>query len=300
MGSVYLQPSEYAAYGVPNATAAQVAQASLYIDGYLRRQEGLIWSPDGNGDPCWMAGATPINTVTLGAGISPGQNVVVNVIGAKLGIQPGDILVADKATPSITEALQVIAKNGSALTFKSVQFAHSGGAGLDAGLDIVEQKYLPKNRPITNLSRPPLQRVLSGIGRYGYPRRGDTASGNTDDFNLLAVYNQFGGPPAWEIFDPAGCDFDQQTCQLWIPAGIMLAYYTEVRVRYIAGFSQANLPGEIKMACAKTVLSLANDPDLGPAKSYKAGDTAVTKFADTILSGDIQQLLNPYRARLFG
>lgn len=298
MVSAYLQTGDYAAYGVPNATVAQVQQASLYIDAYLRRQEGLIWSPDGNGDPCWMVGASPSNTVNLAAAISPGQNVVVSVTGPALSLQPGDIVIADKATQSITEALQVVAKTGKTLTFGTVQFSHAQGAALDTGLDIVEQKYLPTNRPLTNLSRPPLQRILSGIGRYGYSRRGDTASGNTDDFNLLAVYNQFGGPPAWEMFDPLSCDFDQRTCQLWIPAGIMLAYYTEVRVRYIAGFSVANLPGEIKIACAKIILAQANDPNIGAAKSYKAGDTAVTKFADTILGGDVQQMLNPYRARV--
>lgn len=300
MGSAYLQTGDLANYGVPNATSAQISQASLYIDGYLRRAEGLVWMPDCNGDPCYMSALTPSNTLTLAGALAPGANVVATVTGPTLGVQPGDILIADRANTGVTEALQVAAKTGKVLTFTSVQNAHSGGSLLDAGLDIVEQKYMPAKRPIINLSKWPLQRILGGIGRYAYPRRGDQSATNTDDFNLLAVYSQFGGPPAWEIFNPASCDFDQRTGQLWIPAGIMLAYYTEVRVRYVAGFSQANLPGEIKMACAKTILALINDPNLGPAKSYRAGDTAVTKFSDSMLSGDVTQLLNPYRARVMG
>jgi len=298
MGSVYLQPGEYAAFGVPKATADKVASASLYIDGYLRRPEGLIWSPDCNGDPCFMAALSPSNTLTLPNDISPGSNVVVNVTGAVGAVQPGDVLIADRATTNLAEALLVVAKNGRALTFASVQNAHASGAKLDAGLDISEQRNLPKSRPLMNVTKTPVQRILSGIGRYGYTRRGDTASGSTDDFNLLAVYNQFGGPPAWEIFNATSCDFDARTGQVWIPAGIMLAYYTEVRLRYIAGFSQANLPDAVKLACAKLILALGNDPDLGPAKSYKAGDTAITKFSDTIISGDIGNMLSQYRARV--
>lgn len=298
MGSAYLQTGDLANYGVPTATTAQISQASLYIDGYLRRAEGLIWTPDCNGDPCYMAGLTPSNTLTLAGPLAPGANVVANVTGATLGVQVGDVLIADRANTGLTEALTVVAKTGKALTFSSVQNAHSGGALLDLGLDICEQKYQPGKRPIINLSKWPIQRILSGIGRYAYPRRGDQNSGSTDDFNLLAVYSTFGGPPAWEVFNPASTEFDPRTGQLWIPAGIMLAYYTEVRVRYVAGFSQANLPGEIKMACAKMILALANDPNLGPAKSYRAGDTAVTLFSDTTISGDIKSLIDPYRARV--
>lgn len=53
--SVYLQSSDYATYGVPNATTAQVNQSSALIDGYLCRSEGLIYTLDQNNNPIAMA-----------------------------------------------------------------------------------------------------------------------------------------------------------------------------------------------------------------------------------------------------
>lgn len=52
--AAYLQGSDLAAFGVPNATASQIQQASLLIDGYLERPEGLIYTVDANGNPLAM------------------------------------------------------------------------------------------------------------------------------------------------------------------------------------------------------------------------------------------------------
>jgi hypothetical protein len=297
--SEYIDPSEYAAYGLPSGTTvAQVQEASQYINGYLRRPEGLVWKPDFAGNPAYMDALNPDYSLTLTGAISPGQNVVANVAGPLAQANVGDTVVLDKASQNTTETVVIVAKNGNALTFGNVQLAHANGGTADGGLSITERRYLPKNRPITVLTRTPMVMMLSGIGRYAYSRRGDAPAGNTDDFNLLAVYSEFGGPPAWEVFNPASTEFDPRTGQLWIPAGIMLAYYTEVQVRYLAGFSTANIPPQLKTACAKLIKALANDVDLGPAKSYRAGDTAIQKFADTMISGDVAMLLQEYRARV--
>jgi hypothetical protein len=42
---------------------------------------------------------------------------------------------------------------------------------------------------------------------------------------------------------------------------------------------------------------LLNDPNLGPAKSYAAGGTRVELFADTMLPGDVRDMLAPYKVR---
>ncbi len=79
----------------------------------------------------------------------------------------------------------------------------------------------------------------------------------------------------------------------------MLAYYTEVKVRYLAGYSAASLPSAVKLATAMLVRTLASAPNLGAIKSYKAGDTAIERFSDTMISGDIRSMLTKYRARTF-
>ena len=55
MPSVYLEAGDYVTYGVPNATAQQVIQASAIIDGWLNRPDGLIFTLDENNQPNAMA-----------------------------------------------------------------------------------------------------------------------------------------------------------------------------------------------------------------------------------------------------
>jgi hypothetical protein len=298
MGSLYLLESDLAAYGVTNANSSKVSEASLYIDGWLRRPEGLIWTPDAAGNPTFMAAQVPSYTLSLSTSISPGTNVEVAVTGPLMGVQPGDALIADRANKPKTEAIVVTAKTGSTITLGTVAYAHDASSLLEAGLAIIERRSMPKGRPKLLVKRTPVQRILSGKGRYAYSRRGDAPSGNMDEFNLLSVYSQFGGPPAWEVFNPASTEFDPRTGDVWVPAGIMLAYYTEVELTYVAGFSQAGLPTQIKEVCAKLIRTLVNDPEIGPAKSYRAGDTAIEKFSDSMISGDMATLLQPYRAKL--
>lgn len=74
MPSIYLEPDDYAMYGVPLATASQVIKASTIIDGYLNKPEGLIYTVDGDDEPSAMAlSGFPIRFYTT----SPQKNQVV-------------------------------------------------------------------------------------------------------------------------------------------------------------------------------------------------------------------------------
>lgn len=308
MASTYLQSADYAEYGVPTATAAQVAQSSTQIDAYLRRPAGLIYIPDSTGQPCYMQVLQPELTFTAGANFGPGVEVTVPVTGPTAMLQVGDCVVIDRANPSITEAVQVISAVGNVLTLgnsaanvpNGLMFAHSAGCLLETGLVITERRYIPKMRSEVSLANVPVARIICGTGRYGYGRRGDAASYNTDNFNLLAALTKFGGPPAWEIW-PANTSagIEASTGQLWVPAGIMLAYYSEVKVRYVTGYQYSNLPSEIKNACALIIQAQQNLPALGNTKNYKAGDTAIENFAASILSDDVKGMLGPWRVRAF-
>lgn len=306
MPSVYLQSADYTAYGVPNATPAQVQQASAQIDAYLARREGLIWAPDGNGNPCYMAGMNPSLTLTLASAIAPGQNVVVNVTGPTGMLKVGSVLIADVATAAITEALVVQAVVGQQVTFANVLFAHAQGAALAAGLTIVEQRTMPEDRPITMVAQTPVMAILSGVGRYGYMRRGMDAVGSIDTYNLLAVMSKFGGPPAWEVWTPQANSCEPETGTVWVPAGVLLAYYTEVRMHYVAGWTYATLPAQVKQACANIANNIAAVAGMpGTMQRLQAGDTAMLRFANQagilnsfVMDDDTKALLAPYRARL--
>ncbi len=299
MPSTYLQPTEYAAYGVPSAAAADVLQASMIIDSYLDRNEGLVWAPDSQGMPCDMAAVVPSMSLTLGAAITPGQNVVVPFAGPIGALQVGDVAVLDRATQGSKEACVIAAVAGAQVTLVSVINPHSSGATADLGLAIEEQKYMPSARPLTFLSRTPIVRILSGIGRYAYGRRGDATNYMVEEFNLLASISHFGGPPAWERFDPLITDYNASAGQVWIPAGLLMAYFSEVRIRYLAGYAQANLPSQIKQACANIVAALQASPLRGNMKSMKAGDSAIERFGPSIMDAETKAMLDSFRSRSF-
>jgi len=307
MPSAYLQPQDYTTFGVPNATPGQVMQASVLMDGAecLRRPEGLIYVPDGAGQPCYMQALSPALSLASVGAISPGSNVSVVVTGPLLNLQIGDVLILDRMNASVTEACVVNAISGTLpgpLTagLQTVIFAHGAACTMEYGLVITEQKIMPKDRPLTRLSRVPAVNVIGGTGRYGYGRRGDAGNYNVDDFNLLAALSKFGGPPAWEIWQPANCGIEVETGQLWVPAGIMLAYYSEVKVRYVAGFTYANLPGEVKLACSLVIQSMQMNPMYGNVKSLKTGETAIENFSATNISEDVKQLLRPWIVQAMG
>lgn len=310
MPSTYLQSADYAEYGVPAATAQQVRQASILIDAYLLRQHGLIYTADANGNPCFMSAMTPELTLTGVGAFGPGNGLTVRANGPLGMLQVGESVVLDRANPASMEVVQITGIDTAAGTVllgstaanqpSGVQFAHADGCTMETGLVITEKRYLPKNRSEVMLSYPPIARIVGGTGRYAYGRRGDAAGFDMNSFNLLASLNKFGGPPAWEIW-PANtaAGVDAATGQLWVPAGIMLAYYSEVKVRYVAGFQYSNLPSEIKLACAQIIQAMINNPQLGDVSAYKAGDTSVSQLSSSILSQDVKSMLQPWRARAF-
>ncbi len=299
--STYLQSADYANFGLPTTTTpAQVQAASANIDAYLKRPEGLLVGVDGNGAPAYMLGAAATGTLACVGAVAPGTAVAVQVTGFAAGLLPGDALLLDSANPAITEVAVVLTTNGNVITFANIQFNHAAGAIFEVGRFIMESRAMPKQRPITTLSRYPVANLLSGRGRYGYGRRGSTNEYNLNDFNLLAAIQRFGGPPVWESFSVGAINLDAATGRVWVPAGILLAYYSEVNIYYVAGFTQTALPVQIKQACANLVEAATNAPETPVnAQSVKAGTYGVTMFNPSLFDDDTRRMLDPYRLRDF-
>ena len=299
MPSQYILPYEYVVYGLPTTTTVpQVTQASIMIDAYLMRPEGLVWSPDYLGQPCYMASLTPELTFTSAGTISPGSNVVVNLPQSIPLYEDmiGDVVILDRANSSLVEAcvISAIISPGQ-LQLYSVDNSHSAGCTMDFGLTITEERELPEKRSIARVARPPL-RLISGMGRYGYGRRLDQVMGLYNEVNLLAAVQSFGGPPLWVPFPVVQASISRKTQEIWIPAGLLLAYYSEVRLRYVSGFPVTGIPQVIKQATAQIVNAIVQNPQLmGQIQSIGAGATKIARFAPSQLDKDTLHMLDTHR-----
>jgi hypothetical protein len=120
-----------------------------------------------------------------------------------------------------------------------------------------------------------------------------------DDSGLLSVMSQFGGAPAWSAINTAYADVNQDTGQVWVPPGLLMANYTEVRVNYVAGFSSSGIPDAIKLAAAKIIDAQVKTPLNGNIKLMKAGDTQLERFIDATLDNETRKMLSVYRARAY-
>lgn len=305
MPSVYLQPDEYATYGLgPDVSESDIVNACGVVDSYIQRPEGLVWAPDSRGVPCYMASLQPTFSAALPVALTAGQPATFAYPMASVGTSNliGEVLIVDRSDNTKVEALVITGTNAQAgtITVSAPINPHSIGATLEAGLVIVEERPLAAKRSQTRVSRAPVMRLLSGCGRYAYGRRSDQVAGLYNDVNLLAAVQTFGGPPQWVPFDVRSADVRPVTGEVWVPAGLMLAYYTDVCLRYVAGYPAAGLPTTLKQAVANIVINAGADEYAPPSlKIVQAGGTKFERWSDNRLDSDTKNLLEQFRLKLF-
>lgn len=312
MPIAYISSTELGQYGLVGVPPVYLQRASSLVDSLLFRPEGLTWSPDGNGWPCYQSRMTPRLTLTVAGPIVPGTNVIVPLSGVADSNPDqlnGEVVILDRATPSITEACVIAPISGSSsnsatnvissIMFQSVTFSHPGPVTLDFGMVISELKNLPEGRPLVHLSAWPIARIVSAIGRYGYGRHSGDTYGYREDFAMLQILRTFGGAPLWQIYPITSASWDAQTGHVWIPSGTWLSYFNETLIRYVSGWSQANIPEAIKQSVAALAKGMQNQMLPTNIISYKAGDTQITRAAATVLDQDMQRQLKAYSAHQF-
>lgn len=301
--SAYLQNAEDKLfYGVPTATDVEVMRASALVDHYLQRPKGCVWVPDITGQPIYMAGANPTISYPYVGTIAPGTNVTISLpsfVGQDDSLQY-DVVVLDRTSDTLREACVVTSSGPGQLTFQTVVRTHTGTTQnpimIDRGLVIEEERPLPGQRSVTRLAEWPIANLLSGVGRYGYGRRSDQKLGYFYDVNLLSTLSAFGGPPIWNSFAIPSSSLNPSTGDLWVPAGLLLAYYTDIKVRYVGGWPQASLPNEVKVVTAELIKRMRDAP-MGPmVRRFNTGKVTIERFADTVIDPDMKSLIRPYQA----
>lgn len=302
MSSQYILATEFASFGLLETfTEAQARSASQLIDAHLGRPEGLVWAPDYVGGPAYMLGLSPSLTLLANGAFGPGKAVVVPYSGPVLdGNSVGEPLVLGKGTKATTETCVIQAVGPGFVTLASVALSHVDQTTMDMGLTIMEEKELPTDRSVTRASRGPTLRIVSGLGRYGYGRRSDQVAGNMQEYNLLAVVSNFGGPPLWIPWDPSVSSLNINSGEIWVPAGVLLAYFTDVKFWYLAGYQAGSIPSPVKQACANIMMN-SKESGLGPnirSRNVRDG-TTVTKWDNNMIDANTRQMLKPYEVRRF-
>ena len=295
----YLATAEYATFGLPASTTDnQVSVASNIIDAYLQRTEGLLYTADASGNPLFMTRKAPESSRTLVAGILAGAQIQIVLTGGPI-VTVGDALVLNRAGTSAEVCKVESIQDNNHVTLLSVANAHLANETVEGGMCIEETLSLPKNRSIATVSKGPIASVLSVLGRISYTRRGDSML-QMQEYAMLQAASAFGGAPAWQDVQISSNDVDKRTNQVWFPVGILMVPYSEIRISYLAGFSVPGLPYQVKQATANVVAAIAESPASPNIKSFKAGDSQMTRFLDNVIAADTQNLLAPYMARNYG
>jgi len=300
--SAYIQPTEMGAYGLLGVDEKLIAQACALIDILIKRPMGAMWAPDYAGWPCYMSRVQPLRRLTIAGGIPAGNAVVVPVPGMLQSDSDsliGEVFIIDRDNPSLVEACTVQTAQAGQVTLYNVQLDHPGPATMDQGMAIMEERSLPDRRTICQVSQWPIGRLLSGVGRYGYGRRSEQMLGYFDDVNLFSMFQTFGGPPLWEFFETQASSIAPETAVIWIPAGRLMSYFTDVKLRYVAGWPATAIPEGVKQATAALTLAIRDKPLPGNIISYKAGDTAITRALASLLDVDTTRMISRYSAFTF-
>lgn len=156
----------------------------------------------------------------------------------------------------------------------------------------------PNTVQVSNVPGYTLSPFLGASGRYGYSRRSESMIYPDLNYgiNPLQIASFFGGPPTWTNIDVTMIDFDVQTGEVWVPAGLYLSQYTELVVVYNSGFDPLHMPPGIKQACAMLIRNfLSRGGGTTGLRSITAAGTANVSFTPDLIDTTIDRMLDPFK-----
>ena len=159
--------------------------------------------------------------------------------------------------------------------------------------EYTEQLSLPSDRQQVQLNVRPAIKVLAADGRYGYGRR-DRRVLNSVNYDYLAAIAVWGSPPGWTALDPEAIDLYGPSGDCWLPTGHFLVTYSEVRVKYLAGFTQ--IPDRVKLALVEIMNTLAAR-QVSMRRMSGVSRVQNTFIGEGFVSQTAKDLLEPYIVR---
>jgi hypothetical protein len=149
---------------------------------------------------------------------------------------------------------------------------------------------IPSDRNEVVLHYRPVIKLLDAAGRYGYGRR-DRRQMNVINVDYLAVMAVTGNPPQFNAIDVAQIDVDPATGICWLPAGLFLVSYSQVRLKWLAGF--VDMPARVKMAMMLLINSICAKGE-GDRTQYSVGKVSRTFATASYFTQDIERALAPF------
>lgn len=156
-----------------------------------------------------------------------------------------------------------------------------------------ERLEVPSDRNQVVLAATPVLKLLTAAGRYAYGRR-DRRSLNQVNYDYLAAIAVFGSPPRFVEIDTNQIEFYGPTGEAWLPTGFFLINYTQVQIKYIAGFTQP--PDRVKAALAEILNSMCAK-GVSDRKSYSVGRRSQQFDTPHYVTQQAYSLLEPFIVR---
>jgi len=266
----FLMQNETAGFGLPDGNRqpnilALVDGASTLIDQYCGRTDG--W---GQGSLIY---STYMERITLQA---RGRNITRVSFKPMVGIDANTVntLIASANAPINTDLNPCLNKNWF-------------WTGVQAST--LSNPAIPGNT---------LSPILGASGRYGYARRSEFAIYPDLNYgmNPLMIASFFGGPPGFTPIDATKIDVVGDMGEIWVPAGIYLAQYTEIVIVYNSGFHPFFLPTPLKQACAMVVKNmLSRAGGVSALRSITAAGTANVSFTPDLIDSNIANILDYFK-----
>jgi hypothetical protein len=158
-----------------------------------------------------------------------------------------------------------------------------------------ERINLASDRLAGVLSHRPVIDILEAVGRYGYSRR-DRRVQNQSNYDYIAALAVFGSPPGFTQIDVSQIECYDATGEFWLPTGFFLIGYTQVQIKYTAGFVE--LPARVKAALINVINNVctrgaSNRVQFGVGRTSQKFESGVRAYIDDVTLS----MLEPYITR---
>lgn len=127
-----------------------------------------------------------------------------------------------------------------------------------AAPSIFEKRHMPSHGGLLVRSFP-VAKILEAEGHHDTKSARYFNTAYEEEVGMMGMAAQLGGTQKWLTVNPAKCRISHDGTTVWIDPSLFCANYTDVRIRYLAGWPEDKLPEDIQVATALLAKWLDSD-----------------------------------------